>query len=55
LEVSPVILCIFGSSLDFVHFWKFLEGLCTFWKLLLGFCAIFEVNHGILCIFGRSS
>ena len=31
LEVSPVILCIFGSSsLDFVHFWKFLVGLCIF-------------------------
>jgi hypothetical protein len=39
-------LCIFGSSSwDFVHFWKF----------LLGLCALFEVNYGILCIFGRSS
>ena len=31
MEVSPVILGIFGSSsLDFVHFWKFLVGLCIF-------------------------
>jgi hypothetical protein len=30
-------------------------GLCTFWKFLMGFCALFEVNHGILCIFRRSS
>jgi hypothetical protein len=21
----------------------------------MGFCALFEVNHGILCLFGRSS
>jgi hypothetical protein len=31
LEVPHVILCSFGSSLwDFVHFWKFLVGLCIF-------------------------
>jgi hypothetical protein len=38
-----------------VYIREFLVGLCIFWKFLLGFCAIFEVNHGILCIFGRSS
>jgi hypothetical protein len=26
-----------------------------FWKFLVGFCELFEVNHGILCIFRRSS
>ena len=30
-------------------------GLCTFWQFIMGFCALFEVNHGILCIFRRSS
>jgi hypothetical protein len=46
LEVSPGILCIFGSSsLDFEHLWKF----------LMGFCAFLEVLCGILCIFGSSS
>jgi hypothetical protein len=38
-----------------VHISEFLMGLCTFWKFLLGYGALFEVNHGILCIFGRSS
>jgi hypothetical protein len=38
-----------------VHIWEILMRWCTSWKFIMGFCALFEVNHGILCIFGRSS
>jgi hypothetical protein len=40
-----ILYIIWSQSWDFVD--------CQ--KIIVGFCALFEVNHGILCIFGRSS